>query len=283
MLAHLIAPIRVMLAVAGACLLMACGSDRPTNALEAIRQRGKVIVATEAALEPFEFVREGRIVGYNKEILDYVVAGLGVPVEQLNLPFQGILPGLIAHKFDFVATSVAISEERAKRYAYTRPIGSFDQAVVVRAGDERIKTMDDLNGRVIATQLASSAQPVLEALERQLQARGGSGFAELKLFTAYPETFVALDSAQVDAIVVASTSAAVLMKKMPGEYALAARLGDEAYLAWVTRPQDLELRDFINTRIDELRANGKLKELQLKWFGFEMNTPTTGYLPAGAF
>ncbi|RWF28132.1 MAG: amino acid ABC transporter substrate-binding protein, partial [Mesorhizobium sp.] len=38
-----------------------------------IKQRGTIVVGTEAAFEPFEFVKDGQIVGYNKDILDYVV------------------------------------------------------------------------------------------------------------------------------------------------------------------------------------------------------------------
>ena len=50
----------------------------------------------------------------------------------------------------------------------------------------------------------------------------------------------------------------------------------------MVRPEDKDLREFINAKIGELKDSGKLKELQLKWFGFEMKTPDQGYLPPGA-
>jgi polar amino acid transport system substrate-binding protein len=280
---------RLLLICCCAIALCACGGSghRPAGSsgrlLDEIKRRGAVVVATEAAFEPFEFVQNGRIVGYNKDVLDYVAAGLGVRLEQLNLPFQGILPGLIARKFDFVATSVTINDERARKYAYTRPIGSADNTVLVRVDDMRVKTPDDLEGLVVATQLASSVQPVLEAHDAQLKASGGRGYAALRLFTAFPETHLALASGQVDAIVIASPSAAVLMRKMPGTYRIAALIGKPAPLAWLTRPENLDLRDYINAKIDELRDSGKLRELQLKWFGFAMDTPKDGYLPPGAY
>ena len=102
------------------------------------------------------------------------------------------------------------------------------------------------------------------------------------LFRSFPETYVALAAGQVDAIVIPSSSAAVLMRKSPGRYTSVGTLGSVTYLAWVTRPEDLRLRDFINSRIDELRASGRLRELQIKWFGAEMATPSAGYLPQGA-
>lgn len=247
-----------------------------------IKQRGTIVVGTEAAFEPFEFVKDGQIVGYNKDILDYVVEGLGVKLDQLNLPFQGLLPGLLAKKFDLMATSTGINAERAAKYAYTRPTGSFQDVIVVRADENRIAKPEDINGMVVATQLASSVQPIIEAYDKKLKEQGGSGLAELKLFTSFPETHVALASGQVDAIVIATSSAAVLMKNVPDTYKLVGPISELSYLSWVVRPEDKDLREYINTKIGELKDSGKLKEFQMKWFGFEMEAPAEGYLPEGA-
>src|SRR5262245_6635693 len=87
---------------AATVLTLTAGRAHAAGLLDEIKSRGKVVVATEAAFEPFEYVVDGKIVGYNMDILAFVVQGLGVQMEQLNLPFQGILPGLLAKKFDFV-------------------------------------------------------------------------------------------------------------------------------------------------------------------------------------
>ena len=278
-LVTLIRRVLVSLTIVGA---LATPPASAAGLVEDIKKRGTIVVGTEAAFEPFEFVKDGKIVGYNKDILDYVVAGLEVRLEQLNLPFQGLLPGLLAKKFDLMATSTGINEERARKYAFTRPIGSFENVVVVRTGESRIKTPKNLNGMVVATQLASSVQPVIEAYDKQLKAEGGKGLSELKLFTAFPETHIALASGQVDAIVIASSSAAVLMKNVPNTYKIAGSIGGVSYLSWVTRAEDTDLRDYVNTKIGELVGSSKIKELQMKWFGFEMSTPSEGYLPLGA-
>jgi polar amino acid transport system substrate-binding protein len=75
------------------------------------------------------------------------------------------------------------------------------------------------------------------------------------------------------------------MKQRPGVFERVdpAIPGDPAYQFWVTRPEDLDLRDFINSVIRKLRDNGELAELQRKWFGVKMNLPDGGYLPPGAF
>ena len=252
--------------------------------LEKIKRLGTVTVGTEAAFPPFEFVKDGKIVGYGSDLLIEIVKELGVKVNQLDLPWQGILPGVLAGKFDFVATTVGINEERAKRYAYTMPIANGVPYAMMRKGD-KMKVIEDLNGKVVATQLASSTEPTSRAMDAKLKAAGGAGFKELKLFTAFTESYVALASGEVDAVIQSLPSLAVLVKEKPDTFALLAPViagSPYTYLAWVTRPDDKELRDFINGVIRKMRDDGRLAALQEKWFGFKMDIPDSGYLPPGA-
>lgn len=269
------------LALSGAIIFMP-GSGYAGGKVEAIKQAGVVTVATEAAYPPFEFIENGQITGYGKQILDAVVADLGVKLNQLDLPFQGILPGLLAKKFDFVATSVSINEDRAKKFAFTRPIGTVQTIVLVRADNEDIKSEEDLAGHMVATQLASAEQPVVEAFNEKLKASTGKGFADLKLFQAFPETYVAVGSGQVDAALIGSNGAAVLMRERPGKFKVVGKVGEPRYLSWVTNASDADLRDYLNGIIGKLADSGKLAEWQQKWFGFTMDLPSEGYLPKGA-
>ncbi|MEM9222787.1 MAG: transporter substrate-binding domain-containing protein [Pseudomonadota bacterium] len=256
------------------------------GAFDHIKESGTVTVGTEAAFPPFEFVEDGEIVGYGKDILDVVVEEMGVELEQLDLPWQGILPGVLAGKFDFVATTVSINEERAKRYAYTIPIANGQPYIMKRKGDENITSLADLVGKNVGTQLASSTEPIAKAQDEALKAEHGEGFSELKLYTAFPDTYVALANGEIDAVMQSLPNLAVLVKERPELFELVAPVeaGDKwTYMAWVTRPEDIELRDFISGVIKEMRDDGRLYELQDKWFGFRMEIPDEGYLPEGSF
>jgi polar amino acid transport system substrate-binding protein len=247
-----------------------------------IRKRGELTVGTEAAYEPFEYVENGKVVGYGHDILEYMAGKLGVKLNQVNLPFQGLLPGLLTHKFDFVATSVGINAERAKRFAFSQPVGVVDTVLVVRSNESAIKTPDDIVGRIVGTQMGSSSQPIAQAFDAQLKTAKGNGYSDIKLFQAYPDVMVALTNKTVDVAILPSIVAAVLMKKEPGEYKTVGKIGDPKMLAWVANPDDKEIRAFINTSLDELSKNGQLATLQKKWFGYTMNLPTSGYLPTGS-
>ena len=250
--------------------------------LEKIKRTGKVTVGTEAAFPPFEFVENGKIVGYGKDILDYIIADLGVELVQLDLPWQGILPGVLAGKFDFVATTVSVRPKRAKTYAFTVPIAEGTSWLMKRKGDTSITTVDDVAGKIVSAQLSSGGQAAAEDFEKDMQARGVGSFGELKLFTAYPELFMAVANGTADVVAGPLPTLAVASKKSEGTFELVGPIRDPSYMGWVTRPEDTDLRDYLSSIILEMRDNGKLYESQDKWFGFKMPIPSEGYLPEGA-
>ena len=249
---------------------------------EKIKRTGKVTVGTEAAFPPFEFVEDGKIVGYGKDILDYIIADLGVELNQLDLPWQGILPGVLAGKFDFVATSVSIRPKRAKTYAFTVPIAEGTNWVMKRNGDSSIMSPDDLSGKVVCTQLASGSEQATKEWEEDMKSRGLKGYGELKLFTAHPEATLALANGTCDAQTQTVPNLAVVAKKQKGVFELVGPITDKTYMAWVTRPEDTDLRDYLSSKILELRDSGKIDEFQDKWFGFRMAIPSEGHLPEGS-
>ena len=260
---------------------IAVGAQAETT-LEKIKRTGTVTVGTEAAFPPFEFVENGKIVGYGKDILDYIIADLGVELVQLDLPWQGILPGVLAGKFDFVATTVSVRPERAKTYAFTVPIAEGTTWVMKRKGDDSITKVDDIAGKVVSAQLSSGGQAAEEDFEKDMQARGVGSFGELKLFTAYPEIFMATANGTADVAIGPLPTLAVASKKSEGTFELVGPIRDPSYMGWVTRPEDTDLRDYLSSVMLEMRDNGKLYESQDKWFGFKMPIPSEGYLPEGA-
>lgn len=271
-----------MMALGVACAMTFAAPGWAETTLEKIQREKKMTVGTEAAYPPFEFVKDGQIVGFGKDLLDEIAKQWGVEVEQLDLPFQGILPGLIAGKFDFVATSVGINAERASRYAYTLPIADSTAYAIKKAGNSDIATIDDLKGKVVSTQLASAVDPVAKALDERLKGEG-EGFADLKLFPTFNDSFLAVANGTADAALAGLPVLQNLMNERPGVFELVGKAAVVAsYNAWVVRPEDQDLRDAINTAILELKKSGKLAELQQKWLGMTYDLPEKDYLPEGA-
>lgn len=250
--------------------------------LAKIKARGKLIAGTEATYPPFDFIKDGKVVGYGRDILENVTRKLNVELEYVDLPWAGVLPGLLAGKFDMVAAGVNITPERAARYAFTLPISEAAPAALKRKSDTSIKTVEDLSGKVVGTQLSSAGEQSSRAFDEKLKAAGKPGYKELKTFVSYTECYIALMNNTVDAVIQNKASFGALIKERPGLFDIVGNIGDLRYIAWCTRPEEKALRDFVSDVILDLRNSGKIYELQDKWFGFRMEIPTSGYLPTGA-
>ncbi|MEH7342412.1 transporter substrate-binding domain-containing protein [Bacillus sp. JJ1532] len=253
-------------------------AGKGNSTLEAIKKNGKVTVGTEAAFEPFEFIENGKIVGYGSDILAVIVKDLNVELEQLDLPWQGILPGLDAKKFNFVATSVSITPERAEKYDLTVPIADGTLAVLKRKGDSSIQKPEDIAGRVVGTQLGSGQLKGLQAYNEELKSKG-EGVKEIKEYVGYPEAYQELATGRIDAVINTKANLSTILKKNPDTYEMVDTFGEPMWLSWAVRKGDKELLEYLNSKILELRDNGQLEEMQMKWFGFTMEIPDSGYLP----
>jgi polar amino acid transport system substrate-binding protein len=257
------------------------GQSRP-GLWEEIRKRGKIVVATEAQYYPFEFLEAGKIVGYDKDILDLIIKSWGIQLEQLDLPFTGILPGLLQKKYDVVVTALLINPERASRYAFTMPVAEVKVGMLKRKGDAKVKSALDLSGLVVGTVPPTGGPAQIFAKYHEALKADGKGAADVKNFQSSPDIAVALANRQVDVMVDSMPPLLGAMRTSPAAFEVVGTFGDPFWVGWVTRPEDTDLRDAFNVEIRKLRDSGELKRLQQKWFGYTMETPTSGYLPPGA-
>lgn len=256
-----------------------------SNLLDKVKNNKEITVATEAAFKPFEFIENGQIVGYNKDLLDFVLAGLDdVTLKQLDVPWSGVLPGLAAKRFDFVVTAVAITPERQEKFAFTYPVADATVALLKRSNDLELKTPEDINGRVVGSQVGTSLLRALQVYNEQLKQKGQPGVKEIKQYSSFDEAYADLAAGRIDAVAQSYSNLANVVQERPDVYAiLEPTIGPKAYYSWVGRKdKDSEtLVNFFSQRIGEANKSGLMKELQMKWFGFEMEVPSD-HVPSAA-
>ena len=264
----------VVFAVAVAAGLGISGGEAKADLLEEIKQRGEFVVGTEARFPPFEFVEDGEIVGYSTDIMAHVMKALpGVELKRLDLPWQGILPGLAAAKFDYVVTSVTVTKERYEKYALSLPIADATMALVKRKGDDTIKAPEDITGHAVGSQAGSAQLQALEAFARGLS---GEGVKEIKTYVDFNEAFADLAAGRISAVCNSLPNLLELVRTRPDTFELVLpTFGPKKYFSWAGRKDadSASLAAFIDGRLAELNRSGVLTELQKKWFGGPMDLP----------
>lgn len=269
--------------VAVALLATACGnagggtSDAGDDTLARIRAAGKAVVALEAAFEPFDYLENGEHVGYNLDILDEIAKDMEIEIELIDLPFQGILPGLLSGQFDFTAAAVGITAERAENHLFTLPVAVFTPQVLVRK-DRGYTDITDLAGKPVGTQLNSAAEPPAEAMDAYVAEHAGEGFTEIKKYVGFPECYLEVENGRIEGCVNVDVSLGSILKRQPDVFDILPcpeGVCEKAYIGFVVRPEDVALRDEIDKTIRRLNEEGILNELSLKWIGVPMEVPTT--------
>jgi polar amino acid transport system substrate-binding protein len=253
------------------------GWSQTDDLLARIKTNKEITIATEARYAPFEYVDNGKIVGYDADLMAYVLKSIpDVKVKQLDLPFQGLLPGLDAKRFDIVVTAVTVNKDRVSHFAFTLPIADATTGVLLRNGDTSIKSPDDLNGKIVGSQTGSAQLQALQALDKKLKDAGGPGIKQIKQYVAFDEAYADLAVGRLDAVAQSVANLGPLMKSRPGVFTLLPQtIGPKSYFAWVAR-KDSDSAALVKLFSDGIaRANrdGTMKKLQEKWFGSTMDVP----------
>lgn len=277
MIGWLIASVRWAILLGALSLLVGVDAARAADLLDQIKQKGEITIATEARLPPFEFVDDGKIVGYDPDLMADVLEEMpGVRLNQLDLPWQGILAGLDAGKFDYVVTAVTATKERVERYAMSPPISFASVDFVKRVGDKSIMEPEDVVGKVVGAQTGSGPLQALQAYDKELTQKFGKGIAKIIDYVEYTEAYADLTNGRVDAVVQSIPNALYLLKRRPGVFdVVEPGFGPKKYYGWAGRkdPDSATLVKFFDDGIVRLNKSGRMAEFQKKWFGYTMDVP----------
>ena len=267
---------RSLLTGAGATLLATPIHTARADTLDDAKKRGTLNIGTEAAYVPYEFFKDGKIVGYDPDITALIVGKLGIKADFIDTAWNGIIPALYARKFDCIISAMTITKERAEKVLFSMPYADASNVILLRDNETSIKTSEDLSGKTVGVQLGSAAAGIIKSYEDKLKAAGKPGYADVKQYEHYPEAYQDLLNKRIDAVVNSRSTMMVVIRDAPGKFKMISGISDiTAYFGMAFRKEDAALRDFVNIQIAAMKTDGTLSKLQEKWFGGVMETPNT--------
>ena len=233
--------------------------EAPKDQLDTIREAGKLVVGIEGTYPPFNFVDDaGNYAGYDIDVATAVAEHIGVEVEFVMAEWDALLVGIDSKRWDTVIADVTATDERREKYDFSDPYLFTGRQVVVKTGNPLgLHSVDDLNGKKVATNATNSWVPKLEAM--------GAEIVPIETTDQCAQAVIngTADFCMFNDVVLkeyrenhpeSELEVAFKIESDINEVSIPCRKGEERLLA-----------EF-NAAVKELRDSGKLKELSEKWF-----------------
>ena len=258
-------------AMAGLMGLAMLGAAQAEDILDKVKAAGVLKVGTETAFAPFDFIDAGEQVGLNVDLFAEIGKELGVKIEWVTLPWDGVFPGLESGKFDMVAGPATITNARMERFRFTAPIAEATVALLKKTGDDSITKPEDIAGKPVGSGKATAQLAQVIEFGNTL-----SSPIEAKEYVSFNEAYADLAAGRVVAVANSFPNIAYVAQQRPETFQLIEPpFGVKTYFGFPGRPDPeyATLMDAIDAALAAIKADGRLSTIQKKWFGVEFDTP----------
>lgn len=212
-------------------------------------------VATDATFPPFEYSENNKLTGFDIELIEEMAKVMGKKVEWVQIDFKGLIPGLVAKRFDVAASAIYITDERKQVVNFTNPYYKGGLVLLTRKGDTSIKSIDDLKGKKVTVQIGTKSANFLQTNFPDVQ--------RVEVETNQ-QMFNLVEIGRADAAVTGKPAALLYAKKGTLKV-MSKQLTTENY-GFAVRKDLPQLQREMNLAFAKLSANGTYAKLVKKWF-----------------
>jgi len=230
----------------------------------------KIRVGTEGAYPPFNYIdKDGNLQGFDIDITNALCDAAGIECELITQDWDGIIPGLIAKKYDCIIASMSMTPEREKKVDFTNKYYQTPAKFVAKKGAGYEITPEGLQGKNVGVQRAT-------VHENFVRDKFGDS-VNIKAYATQDEANMDLTSGRIDLVIADSvvllggfleTDAGEDYEFVGPGFTQEKWFGKGIGIA--VRKGDTELVELLNNAIDEIRANGVYKKINDKYFDFDV-------------
>lgn len=219
----------------------------------------KLIMSTNAAFPPYEMTTDsGEFEGIDIETAQAIADKLGLELQIDDMDFDAALLAVQQGKADMVMAGVTVTDERQNVMDFTDSYATGIQSIIVKE-DSDIASVDDLAGKKIGTQRGTTGY---------LYCSDDFGDENVVAYDNGLTAVQMLNNGQVDCVVIDNAPAKEFIAANPGLKLLDTAYVEESYAIGIGKG-NTELKDAINTALEELKADGTLQAIVDKYITAE--------------
>lgn len=232
------------------------------SALDQVKQAGALRIGTEGTYAPFTFHdASGELVGFDVAIGRAVAEQLGVKAEFVEGPWDGLIAGIDANRYDVVINQVGINAERQAKYDFSEPYIASKAALVVRGDNTDITSFETLAGK-------TSAQTLSSNFGKLAQQYG----AELVPTEGFDQSIALVLQGRADATINDSLSFYDFKTQKPdADVKVVATAADADFSGVLLAKGKPELLAAINAALATIKADGTYAKISQQYFGEDVS------------
>jgi len=245
--------------LAGLTALLILTAGAFADDLAKIKAAGSFRVGTEGNYSPFTYRdAKGTLVGFDVEIAQEIAKRLGVTAKFTEGPWDGLIAGLDANRYDAVINEVTITDARKAKYDFSDAYGATKAVLIVKNGNTSIKTFADLKGKKVVANLTTTYA--------QLARDNGAEVISSDL------PFDLVSQGRADATINDRLFFLDYKKQKPTvPLAIVAEHQDVDYQGVIVRKGNPDLVAAINKAIAAIKADGTYLKISQKYFGEDIS------------
>ncbi|WP_435655595.1 ABC transporter substrate-binding protein [Brucella pituitosa] len=256
--------LKSLIAIA-AVAITASFSNVPAQAdeLEKLKETGEMRIAMSGQYPPFSFTNEkNEVVGFDASIGAEIADRMGMKPKIVTTPFDGIIAGLLAKKYDAVVASMTITPEREKAVDFVGPYYHAGRTIVVKDSSS-IQKLEELNGKTVGVTMG-------DAHEKWAKAQGD---LTVRTYKGLPEMLIDLEAGRIDALVMDSIPVMIAVKETGQKVRILDTPnieGGRVALGIAIRKNNPELKAAMQKTLDDMLADGGYEKISMLWIGSDI-------------
>lgn len=260
---------RVMVFLLLVCMLAlaACGgkSSNTSTTAEGEGKSDKLIVGTDAAYAPFEYLKEGKIVGFDVDLIAAVMKEAKLDYELKNTGWEPLFASLKSDQVQAGISAITINDKRQETYDFSVPYFESINKILTKEGSS-IKSVDDLKGKKVSVQNGTTGQ---DALEKKF----GKADTNVKKYENNVLAIQALINGEVEAVVADNTVVDEYAKNNPDKKLSVVndKKNFESEFYGIAFPKDSKNKEKVDKALSAIIENGTYTKIYKKWFKVEPN------------
>lgn len=219
--------------------------------------RPQVTVAVEASNQPFAFEQQGKLTGFDIELLGGLADRAGVRLVYRPVALENMFEAVAGGYVDLAVGSLSVTEDRKRLVNFTEPYIEDGGLAALAAGGRRIGAPGQLAGLSVGVERGSTGEKLAAS----------SGGAKVRSYFSTVDMARDFAQGQLDCIVHDRLILENLIARglLPAAAELVPLQREEYAVAYGKNRK--ELGDRLNKALESMRKNGEIRALRDKWFG----------------